>query len=97
MDAKTADRIAWPKKTRDFHNHHIDSTRWDDFPFRDDDIVIATWGKSGTTWTQQIVGQLVLDGAEGLMSGLSPWVEMRTFPKDEVMKGLGAQTNRRYL
>ena len=99
MDAKAADTITWPQKTRDFHNHHIDSTRWDGFPFRDDDVVIATWGKSGTTWTQQIVGQLVLDGPEGLMSatGVSPWVEIRIFPRDEVMKGLEGQTNRRFL
>lgn len=32
----------WPVKTRDIHNHHIDSTMWDDIRFRDDDIVIAT-------------------------------------------------------
>jgi len=38
-----------PVKTRDLHNHHIDSTMWDDITFRDDDIVIATYAKSGTT------------------------------------------------
>ena len=52
----------WPEKTRELHNHHMDSTVWNDFAFRDDDIVIATYAKSGTTWTQQIVGQLVLHG-----------------------------------
>ena len=47
-----------PKKTRELHNHHFDSTIWNDFKFRDDDIIIATYAKSGTTWLQQIVSQL---------------------------------------
>ena len=42
--------ISWPQKQRDIHNHHMDSTRWNQFRFRDDDIVIGTWAKSGTTW-----------------------------------------------
>ncbi len=25
---------AWPRKTREFHNHHFDSTIWNDFRFR---------------------------------------------------------------
>ena len=55
-----------PKKTREFHNHHFDSTIWNDFKFRDDDIIIATYGKSGTTWVQQIVAQLLFNGAEDI-------------------------------
>ena len=43
----------WPRKTREFHNHHFDSTVWNGFSFRGDDIVIATYAKTGTTWTQQ--------------------------------------------
>jgi len=35
----------WPRKTREMHNFCIDSTVWNDFRFRDDDIVIATWAK----------------------------------------------------
>jgi len=31
----------------------LDSSVWNGFTFRPDDIVIATWGKSGTMWTQQ--------------------------------------------
>jgi hypothetical protein len=45
-----------PRKTRELHNHHFDSTIWNDLQFRDDDIIIATYAKSGTTWMQQIVG-----------------------------------------
>jgi len=40
--------IKWPEETREVHNHHMDSTRWNGFEFRDDDIVIATWAQSGT-------------------------------------------------
>lgn len=31
-----------PRKTRELHNHHFDSTVWNDFEFRDGDIIIAT-------------------------------------------------------
>ena len=34
--------ILWPAKTRELHNHQFDSTIWNDFSFRDDDIVIST-------------------------------------------------------
>ena len=58
---------------RPLHNHVMTSTAWDDFAFRDDDIIIATYKKSGTTWMQQIVGQLIFDGAENLdIPTLSP-------------------------
>ena len=55
----TTARPAWPVKTRDIHNHHFDSTAWDGFRFRDDDIIIGTYGKSGTTSVPQIVSQLI--------------------------------------
>ncbi len=35
-----------PQKTRELHNHHFDSTIWNDFEFRDDDIIISTYAKS---------------------------------------------------
>ena len=58
-----------PVKTRELHNHHFDSTIWNDFAFRDDDIVIATYAKSGTTWMQQIVGQLIFAGSRRAAGG----------------------------
>ncbi|MBA3912061.1 MAG: hypothetical protein C0524_19820 [Rhodobacter sp.] len=55
---------------------------WDGITFRDDDIVIATYAKSGTTWMQQIVSQLIFDGAEGIQTAvLSPWVDLRIPPR----------------
>jgi len=90
-------KIAWPQKRREMHNHHMDSTVWNTFKFRDDDVIIATYGKSGTTWTQQIVSQLIFNGTAGIeVSKLSPWVDLRIMPP-EVIAGLELQTHRRFL
>ncbi len=89
--------VAWPVKTREMHNHHMNSTVWNDFKFRPDDIVVATYGKSGTTWTQQILGQLIFNGAEGIdVSHLSPWVDLRVVPP-EAIAGLEHLTHRRFV
>ncbi len=89
--------IPWPVKTRDIHNSIFDSRVWDDFPMRDDDIVIATWGKAGTTWTQQIIAQLVFDGREDLpVSDMSPWLDF-VVPPLEVIEAAKAQTHRRFV
>lgn len=47
----------------------MDSTVWNDFQFREDDVVVATYAKSGTTWTQRIVGQIPLPEQEWLLLG----------------------------
>jgi aryl sulfotransferase len=96
--AKTSKpKIAWPVKTREMHNHHMNSTVWNNFKFRDDDIVIATYAKSGTTWMQQIVSQLVFSGAEGLdVSHASPWVDLRIMPP-EAIAGLEHLPHRRFV
>lgn len=89
---------AMPQKTRDIQNHHIDSTIWDDFRFRDDDIIIATYAKSGTTWMQQIISQLLFDGEEGLpVAEMSHWVDLRVPPKEVKLPMIEDQTHRRFL
>jgi len=94
----TNDTITWPTKTRELHNHHFDSTVWNDFGFRDDDVIVSTYAKSGTTWTQQIVGQLLFGGAaDGPVAGLSPSLELRVPPKAEKLAYVDAQTHRRFL
>jgi aryl sulfotransferase len=88
----------WPRKTRELHSHHFDSTVWNEFRFRDDDIIVATYAKSGTTWAQQIVGQLIFRGAEDIaVSQLSPWLDLRVPPKAVKFETLEAQTNRRFI
>lgn len=90
--------IAWPKKTRELHSHHFRSTIWNDFQFRDDDIIISTYGKSGTTWTQQIIGQLIFNGAEDVMvNELSPWLDLRVPPPEIKLPLMEQQTNRRFI
>jgi hypothetical protein len=86
-----------PAKTREFHNHHFDSTIWNDFSFRDD-IVIATYAKSGTTWTQQIVAQLLLGPDPTLeVAEMSPWLDLRVPHKSVKLPMVEAQTHRRFL
>lgn len=89
---------AWPQKRRELHNHHFDSTIWNDFRFRDDDIVIATYGKSGTTWVQQIVAQLIFAGRDDVsVAELSPWLDLRIPPKDVKLPEVEKQTHRRFV
>jgi aryl sulfotransferase len=88
----------WPSKTRELHNHHFDSTIWNDFDFRDDDIVISTYAKSGTTWVQQIVSQLLFNGEEGLeVAEMSPWLDLRVPPKAVKLPFVAGQAHRRFL
>ncbi len=92
------DGLTVPQKTRELHNHHFDSTVWNDFRFRDDDVIVATYAKSGTTWTQQIVGQIILGPDPELPTAeISPWVDLRVPPKSVKLPAIEAQTHRRFL
>ena len=89
---------AIPDKTRELHSHHFDSTIWNDFKFRNDDIVISSYAKSGTTWLQQIIAQLLFNGEEGMeVAEMSPWLDLRVPPKEVKLSMVEAQTHRRFL
>lgn len=94
----TGARHRWPRKTRELRNHHLDSSMWNRFKFRDGDIVIATYAKSGTTWMQQIVAELLFDDTEALdIKMMSPWIDYRLPSWQEKRKLVEAQTHRRFV
>ena len=93
-----SNKSVWPEKTRELHSNHFDSTIWNDYKFRDDDIIIATYAKTGTTWVQQIISQLIFNGQEGLpVADMSPWLDLRVPPKEVKLPEVEAQTHRRFI
>ncbi len=90
--------INWPQKKREMFSHHFDSSIWNDFQFRDDDIIIATYAKSGTTWLQQIVSQLIFDAQEDMdVAEMSPWLDLRVPPREVKMPAVESQQHRRFM
>ena len=87
-----------PQVTHMYQNHHLDSTRWDRFFPREGDIVVATPYKSGTTWMQLIVQALLWRGRPTTdLHEISPWLDMRVRPIDDVIGQLEGQTHRRSI
>lgn len=92
-----------PQVTRTYQSHILDSTRWRHYRPRDDDIVISSPPKSGTTWTQEIVRQLIFLGqgvperADISLWQVSPWLDQRLNPLDVVLSRLEAQQHRRFI
>ena len=76
-----------------------DSARWDGFVLRPGDIVISARSKTGTTWVQMICALLVFQTAElpAPLTTLSPWLDMKLNPVDEVHRRLAAQQHRRFI
>lgn len=88
-----------PERLYAYKNHHMDSARWDSFTPRADDIVIATSYKSGTTWMQTIIANLIFEGGAlpAPPMAMSPWLDMRAFPIEEIVAQLDAQQHRRFI
>ena len=87
-----------PEVTRIYRHHMLDSTVWQRFVPRADDIVIATAYKSGTTWTQAIVAHLILDPQSPPDLGtVSPWIDSQWNASGDVIERLEAQRHRRFI
>jgi aryl sulfotransferase len=85
--------------TREVRTPVMESARWDGFAIRPDDIVIATYPKCGTTWTQRVVDLLVFqDPAPRAIMDTAVWLDSRIFAtREEDVATLEAQKHRRFI
>ncbi len=76
-----------------------DSARWEGLALRDDDVIVTTPAKSGTTWMQAICVSLVLGPPpwDRPLADISPWLDMNLEPVADVHARLGAQRHRRVI
>ena len=88
-----------PTVKKHYQNVFIESERWNAFTPRNDDIIITTSYKAGTTWVQGICAALVFQSAEppGTLDDQSPWLDALFEPVEDVIARLDAIENRRYL
>ena len=87
------------KAARVYRSWTNDSTRWDHYRPRDDDIVISTYPKCGTTWMQRIVSLLVFQSPDPRpIFDASPWIDARfRHPIEDVIEQLEKQDHRRFI
>src|SRR3977135_2711426 len=85
--------------TRRYRSMIMDNRRWDGFEFRDDDIVISTPPKCGTTWMQMLCALLIFQdqALPRRLTELSPWVDIQTEKLSDVRATLDAQEHRRFI
>jgi aryl sulfotransferase len=82
---------------RDVRSRIFDSAGWAGYQPRAGDVVIATYPKCGTTWTQRIVGML-LAGSAAPFAVHGPWFDFRLGPPVEArLAEAQAVAGRRYL
>jgi aryl sulfotransferase len=91
-----SDTVGWPLVPVVMKNALMDTTRWKNVSMREGDVIIASYQKSGTTWIQQIVGQILSNGDPAVeVAKVSPWIEMRLVPP-EAYAALEASSQRRF-
>lgn len=84
---------------RDYSHLIFETSRWQGFEPRPDDILICTPYKAGTTWTQMISALLVFQTPElpRPLAEISPWLELRAAPPEEIHALYAAQEHRRII
>ena len=103
--AEPVDR-SLPVRTQSRMTARYDSSRWDHYVPRDDDVVVATYPKCGTTWMEHILVNLFHYGKEvPVVRDVAPWIEFRLapgipggeHPVEEVIVFLDQQTHQRQI
>merc|ERR1719492_493503 len=78
-------------------NHMVDTSIWNDIPVYDSDIFIDTPAKAGTTWTQEIVSQLLYNGDLSSVGGTgvdtSIWAAMKLPSREQKIQMMAAQAS----
>ena len=88
-----------PKVKYIYQNHHLDSTNWEKFDPRDSDVILSTSIKSGTTWMQYILLNLIFKNHKEKPKtvDVSPWLDERTTDPEKMIETLNLQTHRRFI
>lgn len=83
--------------TRKYRSMVMDSGRWDGYRSRKGDVIVATYPKCGTTWTQRIVALLIHQSpAPRDIMGEAPWIDTTLFgPVEAMLATLEEQSQRR--
>ena len=83
-----------------YDRHHVlEGSRWLRHEPRDNDVVVSTSYKAGTTWVQTIIANLIFQDGEfpAPICVMSPWFEMRIRPAAADFAHLESQSHRRSI
>ncbi|WOJ92897.1 sulfotransferase domain-containing protein [Congregibacter variabilis] len=91
----------FPQVTRTYQNHHLDSTRWEEYEPRSTDIIVTTSYKAGTTWTQQILDEMFYGKMTPRpeFNDVTPWPDARflPIPREQLGPYMEAIPGRRFI